>query len=89
MHNEPLGGIYLERYYLKVVMASDAVALLSILKKSLGIKLAVSNVLEPGAPKIKETYKKKTTTKTKLKMIKTEFHTPEKSEVIHLNVEFV
>ena len=40
-------------------MASDAVAL-SILKKSLGIKLAVSKVLEPGAPKIiKETYKKK------------------------------
>ncbi len=31
-------------------MASDAVAL-SILKKSLGIKLAVSKVLEPDAPK--------------------------------------
>ncbi len=59
MHNEPLGGVYLARYYLIVVMASGAVAL-SILKKSLGIKLAVSKVLEPGAPKIiKETYKKK------------------------------
>ncbi len=52
MHNEPLGGVYLERYYLTVVMASNAVALSILLKKSLGIKLAVSKVLEPGAPKI-------------------------------------
>ncbi len=51
MHNEPLSGVYLERYFLTVAMPSDAVAL-SILKKSLGIKLAVSEVLEPGAPKI-------------------------------------
>ncbi len=33
MHNEPLGGVYLERYYLTVVMASDAVALSILLKE--------------------------------------------------------
>ncbi len=57
--NNEISWYYLERYYLTVIMASDAVALSILLNKYLGIKLAVSKVLEPGAPKIKNIQKKK------------------------------